>query len=239
MQFNKEKYILLYQLNEYKDLVPILIENDVFIAGGAITSIFTNNKINDYDIYFREYKNMLNIKLFLEENKFKLLFKSDNALSYKRDNVNIQLIKKIYGKPEDIINQFDYTICMGAYDFSSRKFIFNEHFLQHNAQRQLIFNINAKYPICSLYRMLKYIKRGYIISGGEIIKLSLCVNNLKMETFADLKEQLEGIDTMFLKDLTDRLLSYEYANKKYDFLESITIIDKYLNEMYLREVNGY
>lgn len=36
------------------DLYEILANMDAYLAGGAISSLFTNRKINDFDIYFQK-----------------------------------------------------------------------------------------------------------------------------------------------------------------------------------------
>lgn len=104
---------------------------------------------------------------------------------------------------------------MGAYNFKEEKFYLDNYFLTDNVEKRLRFNPGTEYPICSLYRTLKYQKKGYLLPGIEIIKIALAINNLKMNTYKDLKEQLMGIDTLFLMPLTEKLLNDE--NEEYDF----------------------
>ena len=235
MNYKREKYLLLKQLQDI-DLINDFRQNNVMIAGGAITSIFTNNKINDYDLYFRSTNEYDYInKLLLNKEGFKSIVSTQSAETYKNNekNITIQLIKlerMFFDNPEDTIKEFDYSVCMGAYDFKTDSFVFDKNFIKHNAQKRLVYNINCKYPICALYRLKKYMKKGYEISGAELIKLALAVHKLNLKTYADLKEQLLGIDTLMLKELTEKLESNEYAKKEYDFDEFMHIIEEYLNE---------
>jgi hypothetical protein len=50
MSFYHEQQIIKRYIG---DLIPILKENNAILAGGAITSVFTNTIPNDFDIFFR------------------------------------------------------------------------------------------------------------------------------------------------------------------------------------------
>lgn len=229
----RQKYLLLNQLKK-EDIIIDLKDCNAIIAGGSIASIFSEQKIKDYDVYFRnkeDFQKMFNI--LSNKKDIRLVYTTDCAETFKSENIIVQLIKieKLMGEPEDIINKFDYSVCMGAYDFKFDSFTLNKNFLKDLAARRLIFNINSNYPLASLYRMKKYINKGYNISGGEIIKLGLSINNLRLETYSDLKEQLQGVDTLILKELTDVLMSDEYKNKKYNFEDFMTLINEYLDKV--------
>ena len=238
----KEEYVLRKSIGN--ELVTLLEKHDCVLAGGAITSIFGGNHIKDYDIYFRKEKDLVALK---EEFKWKdknaknncyasttkLLCKTDNAITYSIDNKTFQLIclqELIRLDARDIIDQFDFTVCMGAYVFSSKTFVFGDDFLKHLAQRSLVYNTRSKYPFASLYRAVKYIKKGFRISGIEMLKLGLKCNSVKINNFKDLRRQLMGIDTLFLKDLTDKLGEPEMAEKEYDFEIFLEMMDEHLSK---------
>jgi hypothetical protein len=227
--YNKQQYLLLNILKEEK-LFNLLIATHAIIAGGAIRAVFAREFISDYDIYFKNTIDLDSFESGLKELDFELAFSSDTAKSYKKNNIKIQVIimpELIKENPKDIIDQFDYSVCMGAYDFDTQSFFLADSFLEHVARKELYYNVNCKYPLSSMFRLKKYFKKGYTISGSEIIKLGLAVNNLKMKDYRDLKVQLQGIDTLFLKELTDKLMTPEYAEKSYDFNEFMGMITEY------------
>lgn len=227
--YNKQQYLLLNKLKESK-LFDLLKESHAVIAGGAVRAVFAREFIADYDIYFKNKEDLDSFLFKLDRLDFELVFSTDVAKSYKKDDMKIQVIilpELINQNPENIIGQFDYTICMGAYDFDTSSFVLENNFLEHLAQKELYYNVNGKYPLSSLFRLKKYFKKGYTISGSEIIKLGLAINNLKMKNYKDLKQQLQGIDTLFLKELTDKLMTPEYSEKVYDFAEFMGMIDEY------------
>ena len=163
-----------------------------YIAGGAIVSIFTGSKINDFDIYFPSYydsntdmeKNDLDA--FEEElqliNSCKREIITDFATTYTIGNKQIQIISIYKDKffIEDILEQFDYICCMGAFKFSDdNTFVLSDKFLHHNAKKQLVFNVLTEFPFASFIRMKKYINRGYDISGLDMLKIILACNKIK------------------------------------------------------------
>lgn len=214
-----------------KEILSLMQEFKGFLAGGAVTSVFSSTKIRDFDMFFlfkERLKEALQSKLVLDAKKDKKTVETDSALSLMVGNRRLQLIKCVTGTPNKIIDGFDFTICQGAFHIQSG-FTFGDDFFRHLAQRRLVFNIKAGFPICSLYRARKFMKRGFSMSGIEIIKMGLAIQNLKIDTYADLRKQLMGIDTLFLKDLTDSLKGEE--EKKFDLDEFLFMMEKHLEEL--------
>ena len=236
----KEEYILRKSIGE--ELTSLFTKRNCVLAGGAITSIFSRNKINDYDIYFHNNEGLYALQADLKSLRssgdicevpiIKLV--TDNAITYSFNHKTFQLIclkDLICSYPRDIIEQFDFTVCMGAYDFSVKSFFLGDDFLKHLAQRSLVYNIKSKYPFASLYRAIKYIKKGFNISGIEMLKLGLKCNNIQINNFKDLSKQLMGVDTLFLRELTDKLSSAEMAEKIYDFDLFLQMMDEHLSRV--------
>ena len=230
--YNKQEYILLKKLKS-DELYEKLQECHAVIAGGAVRAVFANEYISDYDIYFKSSEDMTSFLKKMAETDFTKSYSTDLAKSFTKEDTKIQVIimpDLICQDPKDIINQFDYSVCMGAYDIDNKQFILQDGFIEHIARRELYFNVNAKYPLASLFRLRKYLKKGYTISGTEIIKLGLSINNLKMTNYMELKKQLEGIDTLFLAELTNKLMTPEYAEREYDFNAFVSMIDEYFQD---------
>lgn len=237
----REKYVLLKGMDAA--LVKFLTGKNCFVAGGAITSIFSGARINDYDIYFETEEDKLFVLRWFAENSanankgdWYIKFKSDTAITYKKKEekqiYQLIVMPEMIGTPETIVGKFDFTICMGWYSFKTDEFGFGKDFSLHLGQRRLVFNINCEYPLCALFRTRKFLGRGFTISGSEIIKLGLSVHRLKLDTYKDLRRQLLGIDTLFLKDLTDSLDLKEQAEKQYAFDKFMEMIDEYINKYY-------
>lgn len=230
--FQREAAILVGQMD--KQVRDIVRMNSGFVAGGAITSVFSYQQINDFDIFLHEDKDVTNViaqlrnKVREKQIELESVIETDTAFSFKVKGKRYQFVKVLTGSMRNVVDNFDFTICMGAWS-QQHGFLLDESFLHHLSQRRLVFNINAAYPICSLYRARKFIKRGFTMNGIEAIKLGLTIQNLDLSTYAELRKQLMGIDTLFLKDLTDSLKGQE--QKEYDKKEFFEMLDTYLAKL--------
>jgi hypothetical protein len=231
--YNKQEYLLLIRLKK-DNLIQAFKDNHVVIAGGAVRAVFANESISDFDVYFKSPADQEAFVSFMNGAKFEKTYRTDVAITYAReDGLKIQAIimPNLIGLPaNEVIDRFDYSVCMGAYDFDTSSFVLGDTFLEHIAARELVYNVNGKYPIASLFRLRKYIRKGYTISGTESIKLALSINALHIQDYKQLKEQLEGIDTLFLKEMTDKLISPSYGEKQYDFKEFMNLVQEIYND---------
>lgn len=227
-EFEKNK---LYDLIG-KDMVETLKEYKCIVAGGSITSLFTRHEINDIDIYFKDNDSIIKALQGLEDDGEYILSSTNKAVLFKEKETLFQYIHfRAFENTEDIFNTFDFTVCMGAFDFETEEFILHEDFLKDNSQRMLRFNPNTAFPIMSALRVEKYKNKGYEISKMEFIKILLTINNLQIRTLEELKEQVggmygidyakafEGIDetnfsmTDVIEKLSKLSLSDEYFNQ--------------------------
>jgi hypothetical protein len=174
-------------------LYNILKSYNVIVAGGTITSLFTNHEINDIDIYFRSKDDLSKFLRDDMEGQW-IIAHTDKALLFKYEEIEIQAIYfKYFNDVEEIFNTFDFTVCMGAYDFQSEEFILHKEFIKHNSQRILKFNQNTAYPIVSALRVDKYKKKGYSISKPEFIRIMLTILKSEIKDYKTLKEQMGGM----------------------------------------------
>lgn len=218
--------------------LKIFRESGAFIAGGAVASVLSSSRINDYDIYFptikafedchKEFKSLSEKK----ENDLHLVFKTGNAYTYEigHSKTRMQLIQAFIGSPEEIFDKFDFSCCMGAYHFMSKEFRLHPNFLTHLAQRRLVFNTKTPYPLSSLVRVRKYIqKKGFSIDAIQLVKMALTIHSIDLSNYQVLKQQLQGVDIMLFKQLLDKL--EEKKNEPYEFEEFVTWIENLYNNL--------
>jgi hypothetical protein len=235
-QFEKNK---LYAYLD-KDLVVALKKYKGCIAGGTITSLFCNREINDVDVYFRDEESLLG---FLSETWGSGRYVASNtkkATQLMYDDINLQVIHfQYFNSPEEIFNTFDFTTCMGCYDFETEQFTLHPDFLKHNSQRILKFNSETAFPIVSLLRVQKYEKKGYSISKPEFIRIILTCMNLNIESYDELKEQLGGMyginyDKLF-EDVKDEEFDLQAAIDK---IANIALDEDYFKKPVSVEFGG-
>lgn len=192
---------------------PLVFDN-AFIAGGAVTSAFTNAKINDVDVYFKSRRAFETGVYQAYEDGLWCVAASKRAVTFAgRNNDIAQLMHFDYFPTADaIFAAFDFTVCMGALDLDAGPkskwegiqlvttgeehpesgFILHPDFLKHNSQRFLKFNPGTRYPLASATRVLKYQQRGYTIGKGDMMKIALAVRGVRIESWEDLKDQIGG-----------------------------------------------
>lgn len=167
---------------------------DAFIAGGAVTSVFTGQPIKDIDVYFKSREAFeYNVANAYDEGYWCVASSKRAATFTLNGGVPIQYMHfDFFETAADIFDAFDFTVNMGAYDFEAKDFVFHDDFLKHNSQRFLRFHPGTRYPLASATRVLKYQDRGYTIGKGDILKIALAGRKVKIETWEDLKDQIGG-----------------------------------------------
>jgi len=133
--------------------------------------------------------------------RYKPLMITSNAISLSHD---IQIITRFYGQPEVLHQNFDYIHTKAYYDYRNNKLVIPKTVYESVMNKRLIFT-NSKYPICSLFRMRKFLDRGWNISAGEIVKMSLKISQLDLTDVNVLHDQLVGVDSLYFIKLLQEI----------------------------------
>lgn len=164
-----------------------------FIAGGAVTSVFTNQPINDVDVYFKTREQFEGAIAYAYDNGLWCADISKRSVTFKDGDTIIQFMHfDFFPTADDIFKAFDFTVCMGAYDYDTKELVLHPDFLKHNSQRFLRFNPGTNFPLASATRVLKYQGRGYTIGKGDILKIALACRKVDINSWAELKDQIGG-----------------------------------------------
>ncbi|WP_312405271.1 hypothetical protein [Rhizobium sp.] len=165
-----------------------------FVAGGAVTSVFTGKAINDVDIYFKSREAFEYAVADAYENGYWCVAATKRAVTFvDNGGAPIQFMHfDFFPTAQDIFAAFDFTVVMGALDFDTGEFVFHDDFLKHNSQRFLRFHPGTRFPLASATRVLKYQDRGYTIGKGDILKIALAGRKVKIDTWEELKDQIGG-----------------------------------------------
>lgn len=147
------------------------------IAGGCFKHIFANEKAKDIDIFFRNSGDFqIALNNFTREETLSKVYENDNAVSFrdKTNELRIDLVKKVFGNPKEIIQQFDFTVTKFCFyleksykeiedEFETKmKILFHEDFFEHlHLKRLVIDEETTSFPYNTLIRMFKYISYGF------------------------------------------------------------------------------
>lgn len=182
------------ELQQIKTAAGYTWPKGAFVAGGAITSVFTGQPINDVDFYFKTKEDFINAVGAAYEDSLWCLAASDRAITFgQRDGAVIQfMLFDFFPEAKDIFDAFDFTVCMGAYDIDKEEFVFQEDFFKHAAQRHMSFHAGTRYPFGSLLRVLKYQDRGYKINRADMLRIGLAMQKIEIESWDDLAAAIGG-----------------------------------------------
>lgn len=242
-QLNKKvKNILKDRLTS--NIMKLLAKYNVILAGGSLTSILTNSLINDFDLYV---KNRIDIDKILD--KLKKNYKLTCFVTNNSYNVEVQInnnkislqfitIKEFINKSElELINSFDFSVCMLAYNFKQNKLYCDEHIYEDIQNRTIHYNYDNLYPISSLFRINKYKSKGFKIETIEILKITLNIKDLKIESNRDLLENLKGVSTCYFELLTNYYKEkQDILDEKYDKHNFIKLLDEFQQNMEVLKV---
>ncbi|WP_312688405.1 hypothetical protein [Brevundimonas nasdae] len=164
-----------------------------YVAGGALTSVFTRQKINDYDVYFKSAEAFRDAIEAAYDTGLWCVDVSKRAVTFVCDDTVYQLMHfGFFPEASDIFSSFDFTCCMGAYDVDADAMVLHDDFLTHCSQRFLRFNPGTRFPLASAVRVLKYQDRGYSIGKGDVLRIALACRGVTINSWDDLKDQIGG-----------------------------------------------
>jgi len=251
------------------------VQKNSMITGGAITSMFYHENVNDYDVYFTDAKTCQlaaeyfvdrfnrshprdgasveigkgvansgfykpkfeddRISIFIksngvagepqagmageqlgdtveefeqleqeEEDKgYEPVFLSQNAITLSG---RIQLIIRFFGTPDEIHKNYDFAHCTNYWLSKDSKVYLNEQALESMLTKELVY-IGSKYPVCSIIRTRKFIKRGFSITAGTYLKMILQCNELDLFDVDVLEDQLTGVDSAYFMQVISAIRS--------------------------------
>lgn len=172
-------------------ILPILKSKDIFVCGGAILSCLSNTDINDVDLYFPCADDFWQINNFFRKEGYSPSFVSPAAITYDtHSGKSIQLIKYCIGQDiSHTLSQFDFGICQIAFSYKNKTILHPDDFFQMYAKREIKISPNIMSPIGSLYRICKYVEKGYFFSQKELFKLAIVMITDGINTYEDLYNQ--------------------------------------------------
>ena len=136
---------------------------------------------------------------------FKPVFISENAITLSG---KIQIVTRFFGFPDQILGNYDYAHAMCYYDYKKNELVLHPEALECILSKTLVYK-GSLYPIASLFRIRKFIQRGWRISAGQILKIVWQLNEVDLSDRAVLREQLIGVDQAYMTELLRALENVE------------------------------
>lgn len=132
---------------------------------------------------------------------YRPVFLSSNAITLSN---KIQIIVRFAGEPDQIHENYDFVHCTNYWTSWEEKTVLRQAALEALLSRELRY-VGSKYPVCSVIRLRKFIKRGWTINAGQILKMIMQISELDLTNPAVLEDQLTGVDSAYFIELMSKL----------------------------------
>lgn len=135
----------------------------------------------------------------------------------------IQIVLRFVGPANVIHKNYDFVHTTN-YFTESEGVVLNQPALESVLARELKY-VGSLYPICSVFRIKKFIQRGWTITAGEMLKICWDISKLNLNDREVLQDQLTGVDAAYFNQLIglleegkeiDRTYLFELVNRVFD-----------------------
>ncbi len=159
-----------------------------------------------------------------EKKEYFPVFISSNAITLSN---GIQIVARFYGDPETIHETYDFVHTKAYYDFEEGEVVVPREVYEAIINKTLRYT-GSLYPVCSVFRLRKFINRGWKINAGQMLKMCMQISELDLTDISVLEDQLVGLDSVYFMQLIEQFQKKQ-ANDPTFVLDSdylISIIDK-------------
>lgn len=152
--------------------------------------------------------------------KFRPVFMSTNAITLSN---RVQIVLRFFGEPEEIHKNYDFVHCTNYWSSWDSELTLRQDALECLLSRELRY-VGSKYPVCSIIRLRKFIRRGWVINAGQILKMIMQIQDFDLKNPLVLQDQLTGVDAAYFVQLMSKLK--EKDPEKIDTAYLVEIIDR-------------
>lgn len=162
------------------------------------------------------------------EDKYSPIFMTENAITLSD---KVQIVIRFYGEPEEIHKNYDFVHTTNYYTYHNDHLELKQAALEAILSKKLVY-VGSLYPVCSLFRARKFIRRGWRVSVGELFKMAYQISSIDLSDPEILKEQLTGADTAYMLEIIS-IIESERNNingKKIDSTYIMNLVDRIFND---------
>lgn len=172
----------------------------LFFAGGCFQSIALKDSVNDYDLFCSNPEVNYSIQNEIKEKFKSSLISAEKSLYFYSGDHQINYVRNFMGKPNTTIASFDFTHCMSYYTGDGEMVLSLDL-----GRKELIFNKECKKSVGSLYRVKKFLSRGYTINTTTF--------NMILDKAKESLSNTFGNNTEINKEMLNNLTTFYQDNK--------------------------
>jgi hypothetical protein len=159
---------------------------------------------------------------------FKPALATSNAISL---HGGVQIIFRFVGTPDKVHENFDFVHCTGYFwpaEYLPGRFenglVIKPEAMEAILARELRY-VGSLYPICSMFRIKKFLNRGWTVTAGTMLKIAWDISQLELQYPSVMQDQLVGMDAAYFhqviqllkeKGEIDRTYLYEIVERVFD-----------------------
>ena len=129
------------------------------------------------------------------------VFITSNAITLSD---KIQIVTRFYGEPSEIHDNYDFEHCKCYWTSRDNDLVLPPEAVLCTLNKELRYT-GSKYPVCSVFRTRKFIKRGWNINAGQYLKMCFQISALNLTDIETLEDQLVGVDTAYFMQIIKAL----------------------------------
>lgn len=152
--------------------------------------------------------------------KYRPVFLSTNAITLTN---KVQIVLRFYGDPDAIHENYDFVHCTNYWSSWNDDLVLRQPALESLLARELRY-VGSKYPVCSIIRLRKFIKRNWTVNAGQILKMLMQISKLDLTNPLVLEDQLTGVDSAYFCQILEKLR--ENDPEKINAAYLVEIIDR-------------
>lgn len=181
-------------------------------------------KQDQIKLYFTEAGWMrVNEDMKEEDMNYTPMFFSPNAISLSD---KVQIVLRFHWDNTQIHKTFDFIHATNYFTFEDG-LVTNKEALESILTKQLKYQ-GSLYPITSVIRIKKFLKRGWKISAWEMLKMMFQISELNLKDPDILEEQLIGVDVAYFSALIEALRWVDEDKMNSSYINAI--IDRVFND---------
>lgn len=151
---------------------------------------------------------------------YRPIFLSTNAITLSH---KMQIVLRFFGKPDEIHENYDFVHCTNYWTSWDSELTLRQAALESLLARELRY-VGSKYPVCSIIRLRKFIRRNWTVNAGQMLKMMMQISALDLTDHAVLQDQLTGVDAAYFVQLVSKLKEKDADKVNSAYL--IEIIDR-------------
>ena len=153
------------------------------------------------EVYEATEQAALNVEGEDDRPPYRPVFLSTNAITLSD---KVQIILRFYGEPDEIHANYDFVHCTNYWTSWDGGLVLHKGALESLLTKELRY-VGSKYPLCSLFRVRKFVQRGWTINAGQILKMAWQVSELDLSSVSVLEDQLTGVDVAYFCEVVGKL----------------------------------